>query len=682
MKFVNSLTAQKGDDWAMTSEKKIDDGTMAYAELYSAYLQKAHAFEFPGSLQNEFRQMNELEFVKLRRDSVTMRAYTTQAMSILPLEKISQVVFALVSAEGCILKLYGDKAQVDALKQMGLKSGVLLDLRNAGVNAVSVGLEECVALTSICRQNTHPLLQRFALCCAPINVMRSDIDSLESCIGGVAAIVPGEEYRTEHLLLACSVAGTVILHLSLSQDIFIMYGKSDKCRMLLDENMKTGQLTINHHNRKVFELFGIEEQNLYFQPAQSIFDPLPANRPIWEAISSGQMLDDVEMRVSVHGTERNCLVKLIPKKRDYIQSMSYTLTIVPFQQSVDEISGRVNNNAVKSFDDVIGRSAVLRSTIQRAKLLAGTDSNIMIFGESGVGKDVFAQAIHNNSKRRNKPFIAINCGALPRDLIGSELFGYEGGAFTGARRQGNIGKFELANGGTIFLDELGELPLDLQATLLRVVEQKKLMRLGGNTLIDVDVKIISATNADIMGMIEQKRFREDLFYRLSTVSLKIPPLRDRGEDIILLAEEFVRSISKRLGKERVMAISPEAKRMLMSMAWRGNVRELQNLMECIVQLYEEPAILPSHIAENMNTNPDRYAVYTAETFHSAERPALIPKVEKRTALLTAEQILHALEVCGGNRSAAARYLGIARKTFYRNLERLHITLGEEGAQDE
>lgn len=658
------------------------EGYTEYTALFPVYFQKAQIFGLSNMPKSGFRQMSDLEFMKLRRDDVMMRAYTTQAMEILPLENSCHAVFALVSEGGCVLKLYGPERQICALKQIGLQRSVLLDLRNAGVNAISVGLETHIPLVSIATQNTHPLLQTYAICYAPINVAKADRDGADACVGGIAVFVPGEAFLSEHLLLACSIASTVVLHLGMCQDIFDMYGKSDKCRMLLDVNVKTGQISINHHNRKIFELFGVAEQNLYFEPAQSIFDPLPANRRLWEAISAEEMLDDVEMCVSVHGVERNCLVKLIPRKRNSILSMSYTLTLVPFQQSVDEFSERINNNAVKSFDDVIGRSAALRSTVQRAKLLSSTDSNIMIFGESGVGKDVFAQAIHNNSKRRHKPFIAINCGALPRDLISSELFGYEGGAFTGARKQGNIGKFELANGGTIFLDELGELPLDLQATLLRVVEQKKLMRLGGNTMIDVDVKIISATNADIMGMIEQKRFREDLFYRLSTVSLKIPPLRDRGEDIILLAEQFIRSVSKRLGKEQIMVLPPETKRILMSLPWRGNVRELQNLIECIVQLYDEPLILPSHIEENMNMNPNRYAVYTTEAFHSGERPVLLPKSDKHATLLTKDQIFHALEVCNGNRSAAARYLGIARKTLYRNLERLGISLGEEETQEE
>ena len=194
-----------------------------------------------------------------------------------------------------------------------------------------------------------------------------------------------------------------------------------------------------------------------------------------------------------------------------------------------------------------------------AKAVAKSESNVLILGESGVGKDIFAQAIHNASDRRDKPFLALNCAALPRDLIASELFGYEGGAFTGAKKNGNIGKFQLADTGTIFLDEIGDMPLDLQATLLRVIEQKKFMRVGSSSITNVDVRIIAATNANIQKLIDQKKFRADLYYRLSTLQFTIPPLRERGSDIILLAEYFIQAVSRRINKPNVMTLSNEAK---------------------------------------------------------------------------------------------------------------------------
>ena len=311
----------------------------------------------------------------------------------------------------------------------------------------------------------------------------------------------------------------------------------------------------------------------------------------------------------------------------------------------------------------------LKKIIERAKRMALTDSNIMILGESGTGKDVMAQAIHNASHRRKKPFIALNCGAVPKDHIESELFGYEAGAFTGAKKNGNMGKFELASGGTIFLDEIGEMPLDLQAKLLRVVEQKQLMRLGGSRLINVDVKIIAATNVDIWDMIQKKQFRADLFYRLSTMRLNLMPLRERKGDIIPLSEFFIRRISNRIGKQNIMRLTEESKELLLSMDWLGNVRELQNLMECIVQLYPGDLILPQYILENTvgYVRPrDRVQMRPAKGEEQA-MPEPLPQPERPQAL-TREEVQNALHICGNNRTNAAKYLGISRRTLYRKLE--------------
>ena len=372
------------------------------------------------------------------------------------------------------------------------------------------------------------------------------------------------------------------------------------------------------------------------------------------------------------------------------------------------ISKKIGNSALFSFDNIIGDSVKMRAVKRKAQMLANSDANVMLLGESGVGKDLFAQAIHNASKRHDKPFIAINCGALPRDLIASELFGYENGAFTGAKSNGNIGKFELADGGTIFLDEIGEMPLDLQATLLRVVEQKQFMRLGGTTPVNVDVRIISATNVNFQAMLEEKRFRIDLFYRLNTLPLNIPPLRERDDDVILLAEHFIRSVNQKIGRTDEMLLSDEAKMLLRQMPWHGNVRELQNLIECIVQLYPDPVITRQHLEDNIllpeslrnqasypvstpsiplvrpaghngdsisGFTPTAYnpASYTADN-HAYHAHVETPKIRKNRPDLTREEIEEVLNACNGNKSQAARMLGIDRRAFYRHLERLGIEL--------
>ncbi len=382
---------------------------------------------------------------------------------------------------------------------------------------------------------------------------------------------------------------------------------------------------------------------------------------------------ELSMTLEAGGKRILCLISCDIYDQPSVDAGGLTFYITTPQLESRKVAHKMGNAAVLSFSNVIGECPQVKSAIRRATLISRTDSNVMILGESGVGKDVFAQAIHNASSRRDKPFIAVNCAALPKDLIASELFGYDSGAFTGAKKNGNMGKFELANGGTIFLDEVGDLPLDLQATLLRVVEQKQLMRLGSSRLIDVDVKIISATNADIPHLIEQKLFRSDLFFRLGTLKLTLPPLRKRGRDIVLLANHFVQSISRRLGRSALQEFSLEAEELLMSLPWTGNVRELQNVIECIVQLYPETCILPEHILENINIQLSFPSVLGVQPSGSQEasyikRPGAIPR-----RALTREDIVDALERCGNNRSEAAKYLGIARKTLYRNMERLGMS---------
>lgn len=236
-----------------------------------------------------------------------------------------------------------------------------------------------------------------------------------------------------------------------------------------------------------------------------------------------------------------------------------------------------------TLDDIIGRSKAITAAKQQAAVFAATDSTVAIYGESGVGKELFAQSIHNLSSRKNGPFVAINCSALPKELMESELFGYEEGAFTGAKKGGKEGLFELAHGGTLFLDEIGTMPLELQAKILRVIQEKEVTRLGGNSLIPVDVRIIVATNRDLKEAVRQGEFRQDLYFRLNVLPLYIPALRERPEDIPLLFEHFVRTFSRRLGRR----LNPDHLHnvpLLQEYSWPGNVRELMNFCERFVAL--------------------------------------------------------------------------------------------------
>lgn len=302
------------------------------------------------------------------------------------------------------------------------------------------------------------------------------------------------------------------------------------------------------------------------------------------------------------------LSNFIEKKEDegYINNMQaiignrhYIINVHPMLSEENIFSGymlnindkkaiheMINENRYENhitFDDIIAESNKMLKIINQAKLFSPTDSPILITGESGTGKELLTRAIHNLSNRSKKPFVALNCATIPEQLLESELFGYEEGAFTGSKKSGKMGLFEIANGGTIFLDEIGEMAHHLQAKLLRVLQEKKIRRLGSNKEEDIDVRVISATNRNLEEMIANNDFRLDLLYRINVFNIHIPSLRERREDIPPLIEHFVKLLSKRYGKE-INSISPEVMNKLINYDWPGNVRELQNVMERAVAL--------------------------------------------------------------------------------------------------
>jgi two-component system, NtrC family, response regulator PilR len=303
-------------------------------------------------------------------------------------------------------------------------------------------------------------------------------------------------------------------------------------------------------------------------------------------------------------------------------------------------------------DRVIGVSEVMASLFEMVRAIAPTSSTVLITGESGTGKELVARAIHGLSGRADGPFVSINCGALPDTLLESELFGYVKGAFTDAR-QSKKGLFEAASGGTLFLDEVGDTSLAMQVKLLRALQERRIRRVGGTEETDVDVRVISATNAPLEELVRQKRFREDLFYRLQVIPIRTPPLRERREDIPLLAEHFTAAFAKEMGK-RVAKVSEEAMGLLRTYAWPGNVRQLENVIERAVALETSEAVLPERLPDTIRqpqpTDP---------------LPALGDGFSLDGYLLAAEErLLHeALQRSGGDRAEAARLLGVSARSL-------------------
>lgn len=304
------------------------------------------------------------------------------------------------------------------------------------------------------------------------------------------------------------------------------------------------------------------------------------------------------------------------------------------------------HKAVTTFDSLWWKSRAMKEAVAKAKEFALTDSSVLLLGETGTGKELFAQSIHNFSSRKKGPFVAINCAALPGNLLESELFGYEGGAFTGANPKGKPGMFELAHGGTLLLDEVGEMDALIQGKLLRVLEERKIIRLGSDRLLPVDVRLITATNRNLRELIQKNVFRADLYYRLNVLRLKIPPLRERTEDIPLLAKNFLSLFTPK--SKSPPRLSPDAEISLQHHPWLGNVREIRNLMERMAALHKCDVISGDAIAAYL-------AEEKSELCFSGHNPE------------TAE-IYRALAECNGNQTKAAEVLGISRITLWRKLK--------------
>ncbi|MCX7694959.1 MAG: sigma 54-interacting transcriptional regulator [Caloramator sp.] len=330
-----------------------------------------------------------------------------------------------------------------------------------------------------------------------------------------------------------------------------------------------------------------------------------------------------------------------------------------FENELKEYKGELKNlnQSQYNFDDIIGSSPKIVDVKKFAMKASLTDSNVLIIAESGTGKELFAHAIHRNSKRGYSAFVKVNCAAIPPELLEAELFGYEEGAFTGAKKGGRIGKFEIADGGTIFLDEIGDMPLNMQAKLLRVIQEKEIERIGGTSPKRIDVRIIAATNKNLEELVQEGKFREDLFYRLNVITLNIPPLRERKKDITEIAYHYLNKLSNKYNK-RVEKISKNALKKLVEYSWPGNIRELINVIERAVNIIEDERELDVYHLPTKISGINRLTYI---------RPLdeIIKDTEKNV-------IIEALRYTKGNKSEAAKLLNMSRSNFYEKLQKYNI----------
>ncbi len=312
--------------------------------------------------------------------------------------------------------------------------------------------------------------------------------------------------------------------------------------------------------------------------------------------------------------------------------------------------------------NIIGESRQIRELKNIIRKIANTNSTVLIQGETGTGKEIFAHAVHQESYRKMHPFVRLNCAAIPPELLESELFGYEEGSFTGAKKRGKAGKFEIANKGTVFLDEISEMPLNLQAKLLRVIQEREVDKIGAESPLPIDVRIIAATNRLLETQVQKGLFREDLFYRLNVVVLHIPPLRERKEDIPLLVEYFITKLNRSLGF-RVTGISHEAIEMLKQYHWPGNVRELENAIERAM-----------HLCINSDLEMEHFSWIVPKLCNTLRADADVGQIQQKVRSAETQAILNVLKITKGNKAKAADILGINRVTLYKKIKKYGLEI--------
>lgn len=570
----------------------------------------------------------------------------------------------LTDEEGCILSVIGDDNILSEAFSLKMVPGAFMDEASIGTNAMGTALVEGIPVQISSEEHYITAYHRWTCSGAPIRNMTGKI------IGTLDLTGYSEFVHSHTLGMVVAAANAIEKMLDIKKYNDELYLAKSYTDTIID-SITAGILTVDLEgniktvNKHIGEMFGFETNELRRKRIWELFEGW---NKVKESIAAKQCFldEDVYVNSRKNKLQYNLGAYPILDNKGIVRDIILVFKEV---KKVRKLANRImGRQAVYTFDKIIGKSPNFLRVMEFAKKIADSRSNILIMGESGTGKELFAQAIHNHSQRAEDTFIAINCGAIPRNLIESELFGYEEGAFTGAKRSGNPGKFEIADGGTIFLDEIGEMPLDMQTRLLRVIEEGTVSRIGGTNEIVVDVRIIAATNKDLGEEVKKGNFRKDLYYRLNVLPLVIPPLRDRTEDIPILIDYFMDRISKKLNKKTVQ-LPEEYMRELLAYDWPGNIRELENLIELMINTES----LPPHIGRSRSRVESRlrgeyFGISGKQYNKSILDPTLsLGDVEK-------QHIIATLEHFQGKISMAARTLGIGRNTLYRKIEQYKIDM--------
>lgn len=580
----------------------------------------------------------------------------------------SGFILVLTDANGVVLQLYGDEEVIARARANNYVPGCCRSEAVVGTNAIGMAIVEKkpVQLSGA----EHYNIRHHSWTCASAPVFGPEGEFLGT------VTLSGESNDAHQHTLGLVIAAADAIHNRLRErHLEAEKSRTDRVARTLLRWMSDPIVTINadgdivYVNKVAEALLGADESRLGGRKIGSVL-----NSPRIAEIIGGRFDDaPFEATWDLDGKGSRFVVRPHIIREEDGEAIEGVILNLGRREAARPARTNPNLIAPYTFDDIIGEHPAVTRLIHLARTVANRSSRVLIHGETGTGKELLAQGIHNASERAGGPFVAVNCAAMPRELIESELFGYKEGAFTGARRGGQIGKFELADGGTLFLDEVGQLPLDMQGKLLRVLEDGVVTRLGDSTPMRVDVRVVAATNEDLYARSQAGTFRMDLYFRLCVVELALPALRDRGDDIELLAESTLRRLSVKMGPDGA-ALSREAMDCLRAYHWPGNIRELENILEMAVILADGPMIRPEHLAPRIRAAYDEtpQPVPAPEEVAKAMAPAMTGGEWATLKGMELDVIRQALQEHGCNISRVSRALGISRSTVYRKMREIGI----------
>ena len=571
-----------------------------------------------------------------------------------------EFIIVLTDNEGCILYIRGAEKITKSLNCMDLKVGAYMDERSIGTNAMGTAIKEnrCVQITA----QEHYIEGLHSLTCsaAPIHNENGDI------IGTLN--LTGKSSMKHPHTLGLVVFGVKAIENEIDKNkINDILNQTYNYMESIIDNVEKGIMIVDKQGKITnINKFGVDifQKEKEFLIKEDIYHIVPNLGNILDELNNDNSTIIKEVKISHSSNYKTELVFKGITHKDQVIGMVITMSNMKENYDIKSATG-----AFLTFNDIIGESAAIKNVVTNSKIIANSPSTVLIQGESGTGKEVLAQAMHNYSLRRNKKFVAINCGAIPNNIIESELFGYEDGTFTGAKKGGKPGKFEVANGGTIFLDEIGEMPLDMQVNLLRVLQESRVTRLGGSTEIPIDVRVIAATNKNLKEEVNKGNFREDLYYRLCVIPITLPPLRERKDDVQKLMEYFLTIKSFKLNKP-IPKINDELYSNLLSYSWPGNIRQLENYIENIVNL--EGNISFDLWDEEHKKDFNNENIYK---FNANENNNQLCENENNNLnlnFLERKTIEKAILKFGNNMTKTAKELGISRNTLYLKIKKYGI----------